>query len=315
MKTGKLLYGITGLALAIATAATGSYGLSERNQKIYEQAISLQPEVDKLGFQDFWLAEYKVRFFDGDVDYVVKDGAIKKEKPVFSTFVGTTYEVDGEYQVILPVVENFAEMFDLLGAADALSEGSVTFEKNTYGEAEHTATLWHETFHAYQMSHYQDQVMGLLQGKQFEDGMENVIVEGVDSGKNMVSYFQEEAGLLRQAYFEQDQEEKKALIRDYLKLDQQRRELLSKDACVAEDYYETIEGCACYVESCIISSLKGKEEMEKQYIDHFAYSNGTGKYYKIGMLKCYLLNQTAQGWSGEYKFESSLNELLEEAVQ
>lgn len=313
MKAWKICYGITGVALAVSVAATGTYGLSEENREIYETALSLQQRVDGLGFSEFNLADYKVRFFDGDADYVVYGEAISREKPVFTTFVGTSYEVDGEYQVILPVLENFAEMFALLGAAETLSEGGVSFDKNTYGDQEHTATLWHEAFHAYQMTHYAEGIDGLRDGGRFEEGMSRVIVEAVDSRKDMIQYFERGAALLLQAYQETDMEAKKALVHEYFELESRRREQLGEEAVLAEDYLETVEGSACYVESCIIAFLKGQEEMEQHYMAPFSYSGGTGKYYKIGMMKCYLLEQLRQDWNAGYEFDRNLNELLRES--
>lgn len=315
MKIGKIMYGMAGAVLFIATLITGTYGLSFENRDIYKRALSLQKEADALGFKNFSLDDYKVRFFDGDADYVVTKNKIQREKPVFHTFVGTAYEVNGEYQVILPTVENFAKMFDLLGAAETISEGSMQFEQNVYGNDAHIATLWHEAFHAYQMTHYSENVTGLLQGKEFYEDMEKVIVEGVDSRKDMIQYFEEGAMLLYQAYVEPVYDLKTALIADYLSLEQQRQGVLDGDVLTAEAYYETIEGTACYMESCIISVLKGKKEMEKQYMEQFSYSKGAGKYYKTGLLKCYLLNQVSKGWNQSYQFDKSLNELLQQSIQ
>lgn len=312
MNKGKILYGLTGFLLAASTALTGNQGLSRQNQKIYEKAQSLQQKVDTLGFQGLRLEDYKVRFFNGESDYVVTSEGIQKEKPVFTTFVGTTYEVEGEYQVILPVLEDFSKMFDMLDAASGLAKGNTKMEKNGYDANEHTATLWHEAFHAYQMSHFYDNCTGRLPETQNGDNIEKIIAEDVDSQPDMEQYFEQEAELLQKAYLALDEDSRTKYLRGYLELEEQRRGQIGKDAQAAEDYYETIEGSACYIESCIISFLKGDEAMKKRYIAAFSYEKGSAKYYKIGMLKCRLLSQMDRNWNKDYTFDKSLQELLQE---
>lgn len=312
MNTGKILYGLAGLLLAGAAAVTGTHGLSRQNREIYERALSLQQDVDALGFRDFRLDDYKVRFFDGESDYVIAAGEIRKEKPVFTTFVGTAYEVDGEYQVILPVLENFSQMFDLLDTAAGLSEGGTELETGGYGADEHTATLWHETFHAYQMNNYYDNCLGLLQGAQTDGNLEKVILEGVDSQADMVQYFEQGTALLRRAYLAEEESARNEYLRSYLSLEQSRRSLISGEARAAEDYYEAVEGSARYVEGRIISLLKGTEAMENRYIGRYSYEKGAAKYYQTGMLKCLILTQADPGWNQDYRFDRSLNELLQE---
>lgn len=322
---GKLLYGLTGIALGLATAVTADYGLKKENSKLYEEALGLQAGVDELGFPDFRLADLKVRFYDGNSDYVVtadqsgrKIGQIVKDKPVFTTFVGTTYEVDGEYQVILPTLENFSQFYSLMGTAQTLSEGSLSFEEEGYGAWEHEATLWHEAFHTWQMTYYYDNVIGLTQEEEFPDGMEKVIVEDVDSEENVVKSFKEGTELLIQAYQATDREEKLSLIDSYLRMEEKRRQQLDTQACVAEDYLETMEGTARYIESAVYGLLYGKEAMETYYIVRPAdrgYEKGSGKYYTTGMLKCYLMSQLDENWNMGYGFDRSLNALFTEVCR
>lgn len=317
---GKLLYALTGLVLAAATVVTGHYGLKGENRELYEEALGLQQGMEALGFPDFRLADLKVRFFDGNSDYVVtadqsgrKIRQIEKEKPVFTTFVGTTYEVDGEYQVILPTLDNFSSFFGMMGTAQSLSEGSLSFEQDSYGAWEHEATLWHEAFHTWQMTHYYDNIIGLTKGEEFAEGMEKVITESVDSQENVVKYLEEGTALLRQAYAATDRQDKLSLIGRYLETEEKRRQLLGTQACVAEDYYETMEGTARYVESAAYGLLYGQEEMERHYITRPAergYEKGSGKYYTTGMLKCYLMDQLDEEWNQGYEFDRSLRALF-----
>jgi len=311
MKIYRILYGALGAALLAGAFFTGDYGLSDENIKIYEDALALQEQVDELGFEQFNLNEYKVRFYDGNVDYVVKGNDVNKEEAVFTTFVGTTYKIDGEYQVILPTVENFAEMYKLLGTAGSLAEGEVNFTEDEYGSAEHIAALWHEAAHAYQMTYYQDEILSLIEGKVSVENIEDVIVSAVDSNEDVVKLYQKQMGILNKAYITTDLSEKKAYIESYLEMETERRELLDEEACAVEDYYEAAEGTARYIESHVYRFQEGQEAFEREYTNETEYQKGSGKYYSMGMLKCCLLDELNPGWKDNYDFSVTLTELLE----
>ena len=80
MKLFKIGYALTGFLLAACTAFTGSYGLSKTDREIYRRALSLENDMEKMGFSEFSLADYKVRFCNGNCDYVVEG-----EKPLVFT--------------------------------------------------------------------------------------------------------------------------------------------------------------------------------------------------------------------------------------
>ena len=102
MKAFNIGYGAVGALLAVSVALTGTYGLPKADREIYDTAIELEEKMQQNGFVEFAPSRFKVRFFNGKLDYVVKDGEVTKEEAAFNTFVGTTSEIDGEYQVILP---------------------------------------------------------------------------------------------------------------------------------------------------------------------------------------------------------------------
>ena len=114
----KIGYIAMGAVLAVGSIATGTYGLSKVNQEIYHTAVSLDGTVQDMGFQNFSLKDYKVRFYDGERDYVVQTNEedvpiITKEEAVLDVFAGTMMEVDGESQVLVPSYEQFAGLFDV----------------------------------------------------------------------------------------------------------------------------------------------------------------------------------------------------------
>ena len=147
----KAVYLCIGIILAVAVLLTGTYGLSVRNLSIYEEAVLLQEKMDELGFQDFRILDYPIAFFDGNKDYVVtgegKEYKVETRKPVFSTYVGTAYEVEDHYEIILPTMESFEKIFSMLGMAENLQEfqkgNAASFEESEYEDKEQAATIWH----------------------------------------------------------------------------------------------------------------------------------------------------------------------------
>lgn len=172
MKTWKIIYAAMGIILAAGSIATAKYGLSEVNRSIYQDALSLDEKMQEFGFEDFSLKTRKVRFYDGDCDYVVQTDAegsmtIKKEKAILDVFAGTTVEADGQWQVLIPAYEQFSGLFDALGALGSyeqgMQEGSFAFSESDYSESSHAASIWHEAFHAWQAENWTEDVEKLME--------------------------------------------------------------------------------------------------------------------------------------------------------
>lgn len=162
----KIMYLAVGVVLCIATIVTGSYGLSERNIEIYIRALEMVEEMEESTFPGYQLSQFPVAFYDGDHDYVVTGSGegyqIEKRKPVLDAFVGTAFWVDDHYEVLMPTVEKFNKMFDLLNTAQSASGevmGENSFDEVNYGDEEHIATMYHEGFHAYQMTNYEEAIV------------------------------------------------------------------------------------------------------------------------------------------------------------
>ncbi|MBD5106386.1 MAG: hypothetical protein HDT41_05350 [Lachnospiraceae bacterium] len=317
----KAAYLCIGIILAAAVLLTGTYGLSKRNLSIYKEAVSLQAKMDELRFEDFRITDYPVAFFDGNNDYVVsgngKEYEIVKRKPVFSTYVGTAYEVGDHYEIILPTIERFEEMFsmmDMVGNVQELEQGNVpSLEESGYEDKEQAATIWHEGFHAYQMTRFENEIVEMMKGHTFsdEDFKEEVIVKQVDANEQIVSLYKQELKLLKKAAFAENIDDIKVLIIKYKELEEERRGLLPKEVLLLEEYYERIEGMARYVEGKAYEELYSKEAFEERYMEAFAsYEKGSGKYYGIGMVKCLLLDRLAPGWKQEYDFSESITDCL-----
>lgn len=315
------IYSLSGILLLISVLVTGTYGLRKENVEVYETADALQPEMDKMQFPGFKLEDYPVRFYDGDSDYVITgtkqpDGTkLKKESPVFQTYVGTITKVDGSWQVVVPVLEQFSQFMDLMADAGTLMEGGLAagYEKDAYGQEEHAATIWHEAFHAYQMTNYEEAVDGLVKEELPEEtGMGGIITSKVDQDSSQVSGIKKELEHLKKIYATEEPVEKKKQIAQYLELESSRKSRLSDTARWVEQYYETVEGTACFVEGYAYGVQKGAKAFEKHYIQNCEYSRGSGKYYYSGMLKCCILDQVCPGWEKSYDFTCTLDDLLEQ---
>jgi len=325
MKTWKMIYAAIGVLFAAGSLATAQYGLSKINKDIYRDALALDERVQEFGFGDFSLKPIKVRFYNGNCDYVVQTDEenhmiIKREKAQLDVFAGTALEVDGQWQVLLPVYEQFSGLFDALGTLESyqqgMQEGSFAFSESGYDESSHTATIWHEAFHAWQAENWSEDMEALMERAEYdgENGREDVIVNEVDSDKELAALFTEEMQLLMKAYRTDDMGEKKELVATALDIEKRRKEKLTPAADAMEYYLENYEGSARYVESMVYRELKGDTAWQETYLSEFRYANGSGKYYDMGMMKCVLLDQLQAGWQKEFSGETGLDELLENVL-
>lgn len=316
MKVFEIGYGAVGVLLVASVALTGTYGLEKVDREIYDTAIELEEQMQENGFAGFAPSDFKIRFFNGETDYVVADGEVTKEEAAFSTFVGTTSKIDGEYQVVLPTYDNFSDMFSLLDTAQSASSGEMSFGEATYSTNAHVATLWHESFHAWQMTNWEDEIKATFTaaGLSESDNMTDVILNEVDSKDELVVSFSEEMELLMKAYETEDLEEKKQLVLEALAVAEEREAQLSDKAAYSENYFEIVEGSARYVEAEVYRLLEGDEAWRETYFGAFDYTNGVGKYYEMGMYKCLLLDELMPEWKNNFCVTDSLDDYLGSAV-
>ncbi len=312
-----LVYILVGVVLVVLTIVTGKKGLSQTDKDLYARAIELDETVKGLGFHEFTISEYKVRFFDGNADYVVRGNVIQKEEAVFETFVGTTVEVNGEFQVLLPTYDRFSQMFTALAAAGNMAEGNFSFEEADYSTNAHIATLWHEAFHTWQFTNQFSKIeaMAMEAGMTEDTSYSEIVLNEVDTNETLVLLFEQEMQLLHRILEEENTDVKKDLLEQVLLIQKERKTLLNMQATFVEQYYETIEGSAKYVEACIYKELEGEEAWMETYMAPFTYQNGSGKYYDIGMLKCLILDQIAPDWKEDFDVTVSMNVLLEQALK
>ena len=201
MKKFLIGYGVTGVILAVSVVMTGSRGLSEKNQQIYEMALE-EDAADSFGFHDLSLRDIKVRFYDGTYDYVTDEEGFHKESPVYDFYVGSIADVDGECQAVLPVYEQFSSLIGTGEMFGSLAAGSDEFEENSYTEEDHVATIWHEAFHVWQMNYFENEMNTFSQkaGITEEQSFEEILVSEIDTDEaDMVSLKQEISYLLQAA--------------------------------------------------------------------------------------------------------------------
>lgn len=299
----KLAILLAGAVLVTGTAATARYGLSGEDLAIYEGAVALQESVRKIGFEDFAITDYPVAIYDGDRDYVLTweaDGyRVRKRRPLFHAIVATAYPVDDHYEVLASTVNKMSSVLGLI------SMGS-----GGYGREEHIATLWHEAFHCYQLTHFADHVEALYP-PQID---ESIIVVEADSRPAAVSLFRQQAQLLEEAAKTGDVDRIRECIVQYKELDEERKELLPEKVVALEDYYIRVEGTACYMEACIYRIL-APERFAENYMNLVSeYVDGSAKYYRIGMAQCMILDQLDSDWKDGFDFSQSVMQLIYEEL-
>ena len=325
MRIWKIMYAVTGIFLAAGSVATAEHGLSSVNKDIYQSALALDGEMQKLGFDGFTLQDRKVRFYDGDCDYVVETDAdnqmvVTKETAQLDVFAGTTLEVDGQWQVLLPTYEQFSGMFDTLGTLGSyqqgMQEGAFDFEGSGYDDHMHAATIWHEAFHAWQAENWHEGMTTLAAQTQGEDeNPTDIIVREADASEELRTLFAEEMAQLMNAYNAQNPADKKELAAKALETANLRSEKLSDEAKAMEYYLENYEGSARYVECTAYREMAGDDAWREIYFKNFQYANGSEKYYHMGMLKCVLLDQLADNWQQMFSDKTGLDELLSNQVE
>lgn len=293
-----IVFILVGVLLVCGVIATGTYGLSEENVKIYKQAVSLEDE-NNFGFDGFAITDYPVSFYDGDNDYVIiwENGeySVTKRDAVMDFIVATAYPVDEHYEVLTPTVEKMSSLLGLL----SMGNGS-------YGADEHIATLWHEAFHCYQLTNYLENMESIS----LVAVDESIIAENADKNEEAVRLFEQKSELLKKAVITDDIDKIKEYVVEYRRLDEKRKSLLSDEVNSVEEYYTRIEGTACYIEACVNKILL-PDSFDSNYIDNIStYGGGSGKYYKTGMAMCMILDTINPDWKDSYDFSESLINMI-----
>lgn len=295
----RLVVLLIGGALVVGVIATGSYGLSQEDSAIYEDAVALEESARNIGFADFALTDYPVAFYDGDRDYVLtweQDGyRVEKRRAVYNAIVATAYPVDDHYEVLAPTLDKMSSVL-----------GMISMGNSGYGAEEQIATIWHEAFHCYQLTHFAENVEAI-----FPQGIdESAIVTEADGSPRAVSLFRQQAQLLQDAVKTDDVDRIRECIVKYKELDEERRQLLPADVIALEDYYTRVEGSACYVEACIYKML-APDSFERTYTDIVSeYVDGSAKYYHTGMAQCMILDRLNPEWKKGFDFSEPMMELI-----
>ncbi len=205
-KAARIAAALLGAGLLAMWLLTGESGLSEEDIEIYEQTAAMQDQVDGLGFLDFRLEDYPVAMYDGKWDYVIYQGEIKKRAPVLETFAGTVYPVEDHFEVVVPTVGQLDQLLSLAGGVEGMVSG------NGYDAEEQTAAIWHEAFHAYQLTNYAilgewvdpEELRQEMEGGDGGEGQaviseEEWIVEEVDKRAEIRKQLETEPNLLEEA--------------------------------------------------------------------------------------------------------------------
>lgn len=290
---------LIGIALVAGVIATGTYGLSKEDLAICQQAAAIEEGDSNLGFEGFSLTDYPVAFYDGDRDYVItweEDGySVKRRKAAVNFIVATAYPVDDHYEVLTPTIKKMSSLLGMMSAGGM-----------EYGTEEHIATIWHEAFHCYQLTHFPENIEAICQ----DEIDENIIAGEIDTDPQAVALFRQQAQLLEDAVKTDDIDKIRECIVKYRELDEERKQVLSQEVTALEDYYTRVEGSACYVEACIYKML-APDSFDSQYLDPVSeYVDGSAKYYHTGMAQCMILDGLNPEWKKGFDFSEPVIELI-----
>lgn len=320
----RVMAGMLGMVLLAGYALTGKKSVEKEDREIYQTAVSLQDQVDQLGFTEFILEEYPVAMYDGKQEYVFYKGEIKQRKPVLETFVGTAYPVGDHFEVLVPTMEKMEGLLSLAGGTETLVSGS------GYGSEQQIATIWHEACHAWQFTKFP-----VLSEKMEKRGQADIseaewIVKEVDENAQIKGQLEKEMKLLekgaeaalsyKNAKGNADErgaavDEIKEVILKYKKQELDRKRFMTPEAVQAEQQCEQTEGMAYYVESLVFREQSGQKAYTKRYIESIStFEGGRGKYYRTGMAKCLMLDVLMPDWKEKLDFTKSLDQLLEEGL-
>ena len=283
---------------ACAANAEPSPPVLETEKELYRQALSLQPHADSLGFEGFRLADHPIAVFTGGQDYVLQGDRVISREPVLDGFYGTVYEVNGRYEAFVPAWDELQKMISGTGAE---------LTGSTY-----VAMLWHEGFHAWQLTHYNsinEIYKGLMSGEITFD------LEGLDENASYRQLFLSEQRSLAKAIEAETLPEVLNLLYEWAELAEQYDGLMTETHRLAVDFFEMLEGSAYTVESQIYARLEGEQASKERYLHVNAdYNSGNFKYYKSGMMKLLLIERLNPNWQDGFSAEATLNTMLMELL-
>lgn len=295
----KIIIILTGLFLVAGVLATGSYGLSQEDLAIYRQAAELEERGGDMGFEGFSFTEYPVAFYNGECDYVIaregEEYSVTKRRAVIHFIAATAWPVDDHYEVLTPTVQKMSSLIYVMSMGDM-----------EYGAEEQVATLWHEAFHCYQMTTFQDHIEEICPTEKDE----GIIAGEADASPRAASLLGEQARLLEEAVKAQDVDRIRECIVKYKELDRERKTLLSRDMAALEDYYIRVEGTARYIEACVYKMLV-PERFDSAYLDGISEcGGGSEKYYRMGMAQCMILDRIDPDWKCGFEFSEPILDLI-----
>ncbi len=286
---GSVIYGLVGAVLILAGIGTATKGLKEDDRREYERVVDDVAELGNLGFPGFDPLDYKVAFSTGEKDFVVTynggEMEVSERKAVYEGLVGSIYQNGDEFEVVVPVYDTW------------ISTGS---------KSQLSSVIWHESFHAYQNTAYRvfENVTDALLS-------ETKLAEQIDHDPEKRKLYARELEILSKVAEKESNCDFQELAIEYIQMAEKRDALLTKEEKASEEFYEMMEGSACYVEACVVRLENGEPAYEKLYLENAGeYAEGNAKYYRHGMLECMLLDELDPQWKESYHFDKPLTEVI-----
>ena len=159
--------------------------------------------------------------------------------------------------MIVPTVENFHKLMSVMDTVFGVQNESFEFGQQEYGKEEQATVIWHEATHAWQFTNYKKQIL-----KRMDADTSTDLNQQIDEKVEVVALYKQEMEFLLQAVQAESIDAKKAYVLKYKELEEQRKQYLSTDVLMQEEYYESVEEIAYYVESKVYEMLKGTTAYE-----------------------------------------------------
>lgn len=313
MKKFKIIYSIIGVVLVVLIIVTGNRTLSQKNIDLYDRAESMVEDIDNEVWSNFNIKDYPTAIRKNNTEYVFFHGNINRREAVLPVIACTSYPVDNVYNILMPCYEDMNLIGNIVeGISDgtALVKSEFGFSNNSISENEYIAFMYHEGFHAYQLSNYKDKLFNSfiddIETYNKKDDISNMgdVISKIDKNTSLLNLYKNENKLLYNALQAESKDEVLSYIEKYIASRNKRIEILKKSLSTndfkslmdAEKYYELIEGTAKYVEYKTLEVLNDNDMCKKYIVGLSDIQKGDGKYYMSGMAMCLILENLDEGW-------------------
>lgn len=299
----KIAFLSIGVIMIVGTIFYRNWSISQDNKYIFNKAVEIENQVEKK-WSGFNLRKYPMVFRDETKEEVFYDGEIYKRKPSFETFACTASYVQGEMNVFVlsrKQMDSLAEIAEGLNNENEFLNKQFGFGEKALSDNMYLAILYHEAFHAYQ----QEKISFRDIDFDFNEGIR--IINQIDKDQEIKELYNKERLAMLQAVKHGNKENIQEYIDEINKHRDERLKHLEKifsskeynNLVKTEDFLETFEGTARFIELEVGRVLKDEKLVERHINTLKEYSSGREKYYRRGMAISCILEIKSKTWKEE----------------